>query len=134
MVDCGARFCSDGCRDYYDAGAPGHAQDWRQAKPDYSELRQTQRGFRIACAHCCTEFESKGLRCCSPKCDELRKPVSRRKQPRRKIAYYSVKASHKHHNAGGRFPCILCKTPLGIPARERLPVPPQTAQEVVLWP
>jgi hypothetical protein len=26
------------------------------------------------------------------------------------------------------------QTPIGIPARERLPVPPQTAQEVALWP
>jgi hypothetical protein len=31
----GNRFCSERCRLWYDAGNPGHAQDWRQPKPSF---------------------------------------------------------------------------------------------------
>lgn len=30
----GSRFCSDRCRDFYDAGEPGHEQDWLKSKPN----------------------------------------------------------------------------------------------------
>ena len=30
-----SRFCSDRCRDFYDAGNAGFAQDWRQPKANY---------------------------------------------------------------------------------------------------
>jgi hypothetical protein len=35
MIYRGNRFCSDGCRDYYDAGNPGHEQDWLRPKTNY---------------------------------------------------------------------------------------------------
>lgn len=94
MLYRGSRFCSDGCRAYYDIGAPGVAQDWRQPKPDYGGLRSTRHGFTIRCAHCGQEFESHGLRCCSPKCEaEMRKPRRIRKRRRPKIRYYTVKVN-----------------------------------------
>ena len=109
-----SRFCSDRCRDYYDARNPGYFQDWLHPKPkgwrviagppgcdvgaDYRPdgiiARRTKDGFIIRCAHCEQEFESRGLRCCSPKCEaELLKPQAARKHRRPKIAYYTVKVT-----------------------------------------
>jgi hypothetical protein len=88
-------FCSDRCRDWYDAGhAPISNADnydltgWRviscvtQLGPtigsDYYaealgrqpiDMRPGRDGFYIRCAHCHREFESKGLRCCSTECE-----------------------------------------------------------------
>ena len=35
MIYSGNRFCSDRCRDYYDAGNPGLSQDCLRPKPNY---------------------------------------------------------------------------------------------------
>jgi predicted nucleic acid-binding Zn ribbon protein len=57
-------------------------------------MRATKNGFAINCAHCAAEFESRGLRCCSPKCEaELSKPVTKRKQRRPDIPYYSIRST-----------------------------------------
>jgi predicted nucleic acid-binding Zn ribbon protein len=95
MVDVSVRFCSERCRDFYDAGNPGLAQTWLQPKPRHANgMRATKTGFAINCAHCTVDFESKGLRCCSPKCEaELSKPAKARKQRRLDIPYYTVTAS-----------------------------------------
>jgi hypothetical protein len=92
---CGNRFCRDRCRTWYDAGNPGHAQDWRQPKPCFGiagwkviagspgvefgsdpyaalkprDRRQGEIGVWIECAHCGKSFDSKGLRCCSSECE-----------------------------------------------------------------
>ena len=62
-----SRFCSQRCRDWYDSGNPGHAQDWlKRAKVADAS---TPDGYVIRCAHCQTEFESGGLPCCSTECE-----------------------------------------------------------------
>ena len=91
----GSPFCSERCRDWYDAGNPGCDQDWLQrkasdapykviagppgvaisatyhfGKPDLIAMRPTKHGFMIRCAACQREFESKGLRCCSTECEQ----------------------------------------------------------------
>jgi hypothetical protein len=63
MIYHGQRFCSDRCRDYFDAGNHGHVQDWRQPKPSRTA------SLSIRCAHCGKEFDSRGLRCCSAQCE-----------------------------------------------------------------
>jgi hypothetical protein len=91
----GNLFCSECCRTWYDAGNPGHAQDWRQPKPSFGiagwkviagspgvevgsdpyaklkprDRRQREIGVWIECAHCGRSHDSKGLRCCSAECE-----------------------------------------------------------------
>jgi hypothetical protein len=74
MVYRGNRFCSDRCRNWYDAGNPGDEQGWLRHKPTYRwrdgrPMRMGARGFHINCAQCQKEFESLGLRCCSTECE-----------------------------------------------------------------
>jgi hypothetical protein len=74
MMYRGNRFCSDRCRDWYDAGNPGHGQDWLQAKIIYrwrdgAPMQMGPHGFLINCAHCAKQFDSKALRCCSKECE-----------------------------------------------------------------
>jgi hypothetical protein len=74
MICRGTRFCSDRCRDYYDTGVPGCEQDWRHPDIKYTYLdgqpmAKGAYGFKIACAHCHKEFDSRGLRCCSVECE-----------------------------------------------------------------
>jgi hypothetical protein len=42
MMYRGSRFCSDRCRDFYDAGNAGFAQDWRHLKANYGII-----GWRV---------------------------------------------------------------------------------------
>ena len=64
-------FCSLRCQDWYDAGNPAlHPEPtivyrWRDGHP----MRMGARGFLINCARCGQEFDSKGLRCCTPDCE-----------------------------------------------------------------
>jgi hypothetical protein len=74
MMYRGNRFCSEQCREYYADGAPGFEQDWLRPEIVYRDrtgapMKMGPHGFMIACAHCRKEFDSKGLRCCSPKCE-----------------------------------------------------------------
>jgi hypothetical protein len=66
--DLNGNFCSLPCQAWYDAGnAPVAAEiiyRWGD-KP----LQKSADGFKIACAHCCKDFDSKGLRCCSVECE-----------------------------------------------------------------
>ena len=81
----GSRFCSDRCREWYDGGDPGFAQDWLERErtawrviagttvgTEYHDpdLKPTRAGCLIDCAHCGKEFDSKGLRCCSRDCEQ----------------------------------------------------------------
>jgi hypothetical protein len=64
MLCRGSRFCSDRCREFYDTGAPGHFQHWRQPRVVYRdsagrEMKLTTSGFLIACAHRRKEFDSR---------------------------------------------------------------------------
>jgi hypothetical protein len=98
MLNRGSRFCSDRCRDFYDAGEPGHEQNWLRgpktrslpltqpkiiAGPPGIEIgsfhhhladlpatstKCTVAGYMVRCAGCGKEFESRGLRCCSGDC------------------------------------------------------------------
>lgn len=79
--DNSTRFCSDKCREAYDAGAMPvaelnpYAVDQGRiiAGPPPGRMPKAMRmgrhGFYIACLHCKREFESKGLRCCSTECE-----------------------------------------------------------------
>jgi hypothetical protein len=65
--DDNGRFCSDKCREAYDAG-------YRRAEPvdafkPSTAMRRGPVGWHIACAGCQREFESKGLRHCSTECE-----------------------------------------------------------------
>jgi hypothetical protein len=89
-------FCSIRCQDWYDAGNPAPSSQIDYAVPlrDYvvvagpprlqvgssyyggifadredAAKKLTTKGFRIQCARCAKDFESLGLRCCSPKCE-----------------------------------------------------------------
>jgi hypothetical protein len=89
-------FCSMRCQDWYDAGNPAPSNPINYAVPirdcvviagppsmkigssyyggifgdrEDAEMKPTTNGFRIQCAHCAKEFESLGLRCCSPECE-----------------------------------------------------------------
>jgi hypothetical protein len=67
MVYRGSRFCSRRCRDWYDTGNPGYAQDWlKRQKANNAPMRYCI----ICCAHCKREFASIGLRCCSTDCEQ----------------------------------------------------------------
>jgi predicted nucleic acid-binding Zn ribbon protein len=85
----GSRFCSQRCREWYDAGNPSFSeQEQQKRKWDTSRpwrltagppgakmphmpkaMRRGPVGFYIECANCQKEFESKGLRCCSKECE-----------------------------------------------------------------
>jgi hypothetical protein len=62
--DDSGRFCSARCRENYDAGARAQS-----SSPQLYSLRPGRAGFFINCAGCQREFESLGLRCCSPECE-----------------------------------------------------------------
>jgi hypothetical protein len=65
MVYRGRRFCSDHCREWFDAGFTlFEPLDTRR----YS-LRLGKHGFLIDCSGCGRRFDSKGLRCCSTECE-----------------------------------------------------------------
>jgi hypothetical protein len=77
------RFCSSVCRNAYDDGYPARKSSPRLpaingkriwgpiSNPHLATLNLKQRsdGFEIECRGCQKAFISKGLRCCSDKCD-----------------------------------------------------------------
>jgi hypothetical protein len=63
----GNRFCSRRCREWYDDGNPGHAQEWLKQQKANGQMRE---GCIIRCAECQQEFESRGLRCCCTTCEQ----------------------------------------------------------------
>lgn len=67
----GSRFCCDRCRDFYDAGNdPGSLRTKiTYTRRDGTPMQPGAEGFLMSCAHCRKEFESRGLRCCSPACE-----------------------------------------------------------------
>src|SRR5262245_34529530 len=80
--DDSGRFCSDKCREAYDAGCrrpepvdPFKPIGWRvvaEGDPRYlpsTPMRRGQEGWFITCPGCHREFESRGLRCCSIECE-----------------------------------------------------------------
>jgi hypothetical protein len=97
MIYRGSRFCSDRCRDYYDAGAPGCEQDWRYPDVAFTHLdgqpmTKGTHGFKINCAHCRKEFDSKGLSVVPPKCE---RGYREREQNRATLAEVGVEAKEK---------------------------------------
>jgi hypothetical protein len=70
MIYRGNRFCSESCRDWFDDCNPPYASlriIYRDRASN--EMRIGATGFRIPCAHCGREFDSRGLRCCSTNCE-----------------------------------------------------------------
>jgi hypothetical protein len=45
----------------------------------FTPMRRGSEGFYIACKHCNKEFESKGLRCCSPECEKAYRETEARR-------------------------------------------------------
>jgi hypothetical protein len=69
MGDDSTRFCSVRCREAYDAGFPAHDPTYASKKnPRWYSLPLGRHGFLIDCAGCGKQFDSKGLRYCSPAC------------------------------------------------------------------
>jgi hypothetical protein len=120
----GSRFCSDRCRDWYDAGNPWFTEQrecstrigqapgqWRLiAGPPGADapympkpMRAGKVGFYIDCADCAKEFESKGFRCCSVKCDRA---YSERQANIATMAQVGIKPEPKRQCAccGARIP------------------------------
>ena len=66
----GSRFCSDRCREWFDAGGAAYQLTGTVYRDRAgNEMRAGRAGFLIRCPHCAKEFESKGLRCCSVECE-----------------------------------------------------------------
>jgi hypothetical protein len=65
--DNSGRFCSDRCREWYDAGNPAYDSDYL-SKTKYS-LPIGPKGFYVNCLGCGNRFDSIGLRCCSSNCE-----------------------------------------------------------------
>jgi predicted nucleic acid-binding Zn ribbon protein len=73
------RFCSEECREAYDRGFPAHQKTepqyfWCEGtdlnRPDmYRPMPISGQGFALECVQCKQTFFSKGLRCCSDKCE-----------------------------------------------------------------
>jgi hypothetical protein len=61
MVYRRSRFCSENCRDWFDAGNPSYEQQ--------QEWTRKPAAMSIVCLGCQKEFYSKGLRCCSVDCE-----------------------------------------------------------------
>jgi hypothetical protein len=57
----GSRFCSDRCREWFDAGNLSYEQQ--------EELARKPSAMTIVCLGCRKEFYSRGLRCCSTDCE-----------------------------------------------------------------
>jgi len=57
----GNRFCSEHCREWFDAGNLSYEQQ--------EELARKPSAMSIVCLGCRKEFYSRGLRCCSPDCE-----------------------------------------------------------------
>jgi hypothetical protein len=63
-------FCSPRCREAYDNGFPAYDPAYtNKTNPRWYSLPMGRHGFLIPCAGCGKEFDSKGLRCCSPACE-----------------------------------------------------------------
>jgi hypothetical protein len=57
----GNRFCSERCREWFDAGNPSYEQQ--------EEWARKPSAMSIVCGGCHKEFYSKRLRCCSVECE-----------------------------------------------------------------
>ena len=73
--DDNTRFCSKRCQDAYDNGLPTYDPHYasksnpRWYRAGGKPLVMGKHGFLIPCASCGKTFDSKGLRCCSAKCE-----------------------------------------------------------------
>jgi hypothetical protein len=94
----GSRFCSDRCRDAFDAGAPVFAPPEIDR---FFTLPKAGTCFRIDCAHCKRPFSSHGLRCCSIDCE---RSLCRRQARDRELAGNAFRSP--------RPPCETCGAPL----------------------
>jgi hypothetical protein len=66
----GERFCSEWCRESFDAGAPPHDPiQVSKSKPRWYSLPIGRHGFLIDCRGCGRTFDNVGLRCCSTDCE-----------------------------------------------------------------
>jgi len=64
------RFCSVGCHQGFDAGCGPYDPDYAgKNNPRWYSLPMGPHGFVIACKGCGKNFDSNGLRCCSPACE-----------------------------------------------------------------
>jgi hypothetical protein len=98
--DDSTRFCSDNCRQAYDAGFP--AYEPLNIDKFYS-LPKGPKGFYINCLGCDRRFDSKGLRCCSLECE---RKYREREQARAVMAEIDMDAPVKRQceECGGAIP------------------------------
>jgi hypothetical protein len=81
------RFCSTRCREAFDQGLPAYDPDYAsKSNQRWYHLPLGPTGFLIARVGCGQQFDSKGLRACSPACeDAYRRRLELAKDPFRPI-------------------------------------------------
>jgi hypothetical protein len=67
--DVSGRFCSDRCRELYDSNRFPAFEPYNRHDQRWYSLPVLPGGFQIDCGGCGKPFRSRGLRCCSPKCE-----------------------------------------------------------------
>ncbi len=129
----GGRFCSDRCREAYDAGAPAFDPLYgTKSDPRFYNLPFAPGGFRISCGGCGKGFTSKGLRCCPSKRDaeRERRPLSQHApkvdpgRPSKCEADYRRKAENK---------AVANKLPGELVAPRRKCQAPDCDREIPNW-
>jgi hypothetical protein len=113
--DDSGRFCSVRCREWFDAGNPAYeppdfknlySTTWHHvAGPDADYMPRPMKmgphGFIINCAGCQKEFDSRGLRCCSPACE---KEARRKEELEKELKDYPFRSAKR--------PCQHCGGPI----------------------
>jgi endogenous inhibitor of DNA gyrase (YacG/DUF329 family) len=114
--DDSGRFCSNKCRDGYDAGCrkqelvdPFKPTTWRVVaggSPGYlpsTPMRPGKVVWYITCPGCQREFESKGLRYCSAECERRRSEQSKNLALMAKVGM-EIEAKRKCEHCGENIP------------------------------
>ncbi|MPZ40385.1 MAG: hypothetical protein GEU95_20490 [Rhizobiales bacterium] len=87
------RFCSQGCVDYFDSGAPPYDPTYTNKNNQrWYTLPLGKHGSLINCKGCGRQFDSKGLRCCSRDCEREHRD---RRDNAKLMAEAGMSPSHK---------------------------------------
>jgi hypothetical protein len=94
----GGRFHSEECRESFDAGNPSYTQRKKRA------ARRLRDDVELVCLGCHEKFSSRGLRCCSPKCEAVYCKQERELAERRELGIEPVEKPK----------CAACGDPMPI--------------------
>ena len=129
--DDSTRFCSDRCREAYDAGCPPHDPRYHtKGNQLWYRLPLGREGFLIDCAGCGKRFDSSGLRCCSPPASASLASAGRSTASRLRLASSSCRnsaPSARAKNAGATSragaTAARCRVPPASAPRNAAPKP-----------